>query len=212
MINSRRRDLRDAVNLSPERNEPIDGATKKKEWFIVNIIFYVLIVGLLVVGAKYLLPVLTPFIVGLICDDDLESADPFCRPARTTAEKTFLRSRSCAAFYILLGYLVVNFGWQLTQKVGDLIARIPALFETQIAPALWMLYDRIQELAHEVDPALAGEINAIFNETMQNMRVYITEYSMRGVGLLTDTLSALPGIFIAVLITIISTFFHDRRF
>lgn len=75
-----------------------------------------------------------------------------------------------------------------------------------------MLYDRIQELAHEVDPALAGEINAIFNETMQNMRVYITEYSMRGVGLLTDTLSALPGIFIAVLITIISTFFMIADF
>lgn len=33
----------------------------KKERFIVNVIFYCIIVGLLFVGCKYLLPVLMPF-------------------------------------------------------------------------------------------------------------------------------------------------------
>ena len=142
MINSRRRDLRDAVNLSPERNEPIDGLPKER---MVHRQYYLLYAHCGAVGGWRKISAAGADAVHrwAHCDDDLESADPFCRPARTTAEKPFAIAL-CAAFYILLGYLVVNFGWQLTQKVGDLIARIPALFETQIAPALWMLYDRIQ--------------------------------------------------------------------
>ena len=191
--------------------EPILEGYQKKERFIVNIIFYALIVGLLVLGAKYLLPVLTPFIVALVVTMSLNPLIRFVGRQEPRLKKPFAIAL-CAVFYILVGYLLVNFGWQLTQKVGDLIARVPALFETQIAPALWMLYDRIQELAHEVDPSLAQEINSIFNETMQNMRMYVTEYSMRAVGLLTDTLTALPGLFIGVLITIISTFFMIADF
>lgn len=179
---------------------------RKKEWFIVNVIFYVIIIGLLLVGGKYLLPVLTPFIVGLIVTMVLNPLVRMVGRHNPRLKKPFAIAL-CAVFYLVVAYLLVNFGWQLTQKAGDLIARVPALFETQIAPALWMLYERIQELAREVDPSLAQEINAIFNDTMQNMRVYITEYSMRGVGLLTDTLTALPGLFISVLITVISTFF-----
>lgn len=184
---------------------------RKKEWFIVNVIFYVLIIGLLVVGGRYLLPVLTPFIVGLIVTMILNPLVRLVGRHKPKLKKPFAIFL-CAVFYIVLAYLLVNFGWQLAQKVGDLIARVPALFETQIAPVLWMLYDRIQELATEVDPSLATEINAIFNEAMQNMRVYVTEYSMRGVGLLTNTLTALPGLFISVLITVISTFFMIADF
>lgn len=144
---------------------------QKKEWFIVNIIFYVLIVGLLVVGAKYLLPVLTPFIVGLIVTMTLNPLIRFVGRHEPRLKKPFAIAL-CAAFYILLGYLVVNFGWQLTQKVGDLIARIPALFETQIAPALWMLYDRIQELAHEVDPALARDQRDLQRNHAEHARLH----------------------------------------
>lgn len=179
---------------------------QKKEWFIVNVVFYVLIIGLVLVASKYLLPVLSPFIVGLIITMMLNPLVRFVGTKAPHLRKPFA-ILLCACFYIFVGYLLVNFGWSLLQKIGDLVARFPALFESQIAPALWMLYDRIQELAADVDPSLAEEINAIFNETMQNMRVYITEYSMRGVGLLTGTLTALPGLFVIVLITIISTFF-----
>ena len=184
---------------------------QKKERFIANVIFYAIIVGLLFVVCKYLLPVLAPFIIGLIVTMTLNPLIRIVGRKEPRLKKPFAIA-ICTLFYILVAYLLVNFGWQLTQKVGDLIARVPALFETQIAPALWMLYDRIQEMAHEIDPSLAQEINSIFNETMQNMRVYITEYSMRAVGFLTDTLTALPGLFIGVLITIISTFFMIADF
>ena len=138
-------------------------------------IFYLIIAGLIFVVAKYLLPVLAPFLVGLVITLLLNPLIRFVGRLEPRLKKPFAIVL-CTCFYIVLGYLLFNFGWQLTQRIGDLIARIPALFETQIAPALWMLYERIQELAHDVDPSLAQEINNIFNETMQNMRVYITEY------------------------------------
>ncbi|MEE0435889.1 MAG: sporulation integral membrane protein YtvI [Peptococcaceae bacterium] len=184
---------------------------QKKERFIVNVIFYFIIAGLVFAVSKYLLPVLAPFLVALVVTMVLNPLIRFVGKHEPRLRKPFA-ILLCAAFYIILAYLLLNFGWQLTQKVGDLIARIPALFETQIAPALWMLYDRIQDLATQVDPGLAQEIDAIFNETMQNMRVYITEFSMQAVGLLTGTLTALPGLFLSVLITIISTFFMITDF
>lgn len=183
----------------------------KKERFIVNVIFYCIIVGLLFVGCKYLLPVLMPFLIALVVTLLLNPLIRLVGRHEPRLRKPFAIVL-CAAFYIVCAYLLINFGWQMTQKIGDLIARIPALFEMKIAPALWMIYDHIQEVAHSVDPSLSQEINAIFNDMMQNMRVYITEYSMKTVGILTDTITALPAIFIGVLITVISTFFMIADF
>lgn len=184
---------------------------QKKERFIINVIFLLIIAGLIFVACKYLLPVLTPFIVALVVTMVLNPLIRFVGRHEPRLRKPFA-IMLCAGFYIVCAYILVNFGWSMTQKAGDLIARIPALFESQIAPALWMIYDHIQEMARSIDPSLSQEINAIFNETMQNMRVYITEYSMKAVGFLTDTITALPGLFIGVLITIISTFFMITDF
>ena len=184
---------------------------QKKERFIVNVIFYCIIVGLLFVVSKYLLPVLMPFLVALVVTLILNPLIRFVGRHEPRLRKPFAIAL-CALFYIICAYLLVNFGWTLTQKIGDLISRIPALFETQIVPALWMVYDQIQEMAHSIDPSLSQEINAIFYDGMQNMRVYITEYSMKTVGLLTGTITALPALFIGVLITVISTFFMIADF
>lgn len=184
---------------------------QKKERFIVNLIFYGLIGALLFVGAKYLLPVLMPFLLGLLVTLILQ---PLIRLVAKQVPnfKRLIAIALCAAFYILCGYLVVNFGVQLFQKVGDMIARIPALYESHIVPALWMIYAQINEFVANIDPNLTKEIDAIFVDLLQNMRLYITEYSMKGVGLLTNTLTMIPGLFIKVLITIISTFFMVADF
>lgn len=179
---------------------------QKKERFIVNFIFYGLIGALLFVGAKYLLPVLMPFLLGLVVTLMLQP------PIRLVAKKKPRLKRLtaivlCAAFYALCAYLVVNFGVQIFQKIGDMIARIPALYESHIVPALWMMYAKLDEFLANIDPSFTQEIDAIFVDLLQNMRLYITEYSMKGVGLLTNTLTMIPGLFIKVLLTIISTFF-----
>lgn len=179
---------------------------QKKERFIVNLIFYGLIGALLFLGAKYLLPVLMPFLLGLLVTLLLQ---PLIRLVAQKAPK-FKRLSAlalCAIFYLLCGYMVVNFGVQLFQEIGDMIARVPALYESRIVPALWMIYDQLNDFVSNIDPNLTKEIDAIFVDLLQNMRIYITEYSMKGVGLLTNTLSMIPGLFIKVLITVISTFF-----
>ena len=179
---------------------------QKKERFIVNLIFYGLIGALLFVGAKYLLPVLMPFLLALVVTLLLQ---PLIRLVAKNAPK-FKRAVAlllCAVFYIICAYLVVNFGVQLFQKVGDMIAHIPALYESYIVPAMWMIYARVNEFVENIDPSLTKEIDAIFMDLLQNMRLYITEYSMKGVGLLTNTLTMIPGLLLKVLITIVSTFF-----
>ena len=79
MINSRRRDLRDAVNLSPERNEPIDGLPKER---MVHRQYYLLCAHCGAVGGWRKISAAGADAVHrwAHCDDDLESADPFCRP------------------------------------------------------------------------------------------------------------------------------------
>lgn len=184
---------------------------QKKERFIVNFIFYGLIGALLFVSAKYLLPVLMPFLVGLMVALILQ---PLIRLVAKKAPKLkrLVAIVLCAAFYALCGYLVVNFGVQLVQKIGDMIARIPALYESHIVPALWMIYAKLDEFVANIDPSLTQQIDTIFVDLLQNMRLYITEYSMKGVGFLTNTLTMIPGLFIKVLLTIISTFFMVADF
>ena len=184
---------------------------KRKERFIVNVIFYGFIGILIFAGAKYLLPVLMPFFVGLVVALILQP------PVRMLSEgrphlKRIISIALCALFYLLCGYLLVNFGVQIFQKAGDMIARIPSLYETQIVPALWIIYEKIQDFAFSIDPSLVQEINRLFNDLVQNMRLYITEYSMKGVSLLTNTLTVIPGVFLKVLLTIISSFFMMADF
>ena len=184
---------------------------KRKERFIVNVIFYGFIGILIFAGARYLLPVLMPFFLGLLVALMLQP------PVRMLSEgrpqlKRVISVAMCALFYLVAGYLLVNFGVQIFQKAGDMIARIPALYETQIVPAVWIVYERIQDFAFSIDPSLVQEINKLFNDMVQNMRLYITEYSMKGVSLLTNTLTVIPGIFLKVLLTIISSFFMMADF
>lgn len=179
---------------------------KRKERFIVNVIFYGFIGILIFAGAKYLLPVLMPFFMGLLVALLLQP------PVRMLSEgrpqlKRVISLALCTLFYLLCGYLLVNFGVQIFQKAGDMIARIPALYETQIVPAMWILYEKIQDFAFSIDPSLVQEINKLFNDLVQNTRLYITEFSMKGVSLLTNTLTVIPGFFLKVLLTIISSFF-----
>ena len=179
---------------------------KRKEKFIVNLVFYCLITAILFVVCKYLLPVLMPFVLALLVTLILQ-------PAIHAVEKRYPRLKKasailfCALFYFLCSYFLVNFGVSLVQKAGNMIARIPALYESQIVPALWMGYEKLDTFARSIDPSLSSELDAMFRDTMQNMRLSITEYSMKGVGILTNTLTMIPGLFLKVVITIVATFF-----
>ncbi|MDO4280252.1 MAG: sporulation integral membrane protein YtvI [Peptococcaceae bacterium] len=179
---------------------------KRKERFIVNVIFLGLIALMVFFGCKYLLPVLAPFLVALVVTLMLQ---PLIRlvAKRQPRLRRVAAFAICTGFYLLCGYLLINFGVQLVQRAGNLIAQLPAMYEKQIVPALWMASDRIGAFVYSIDPRLAQELNDAFMDSLQNMRLYITEYSMKGVGILTNTLSVLPGLFIRVLITIIATFF-----
>ena len=72
---------------------------QKKERFIVNLIFYGLIGALLFVGAKYLLPVLMPFLLALVVTLLLQ---PLIRLVAKNAPK-FKKTPNLASFNIRVG-------------------------------------------------------------------------------------------------------------
>ncbi len=177
---------------------------KKKERFIVNLVFYCLIAGLFIVLCKYLLPVLMPFVFALIVTLILQPSIHAVERKEPRLKKPFA-ILICALFYFICAYLLINFGVSMVQKAGNMVARIPAIYESQIVPALWMGYDKLDTFVGNIDPYLSKELDNMFRVSMQNMRLSITEYSMKGVGILTNTLTLIPGLFLKIVITIVAT-------
>ena len=58
-----------------------------------------------------------------------------------------------------------------------------------------------------IDPALVAALEEMFNRLLQSLGQMVSSLSMGAMGAVSDIASSLPGLFIKLLLLIISTFF-----
>ena len=180
--------------------------SEKRKKFIINFIYVTIILFLIFMVIKYGLGLITPFILAFLIAYIIK------RPARFISKKIKIPYKFVAfllvlIFYSTVGLLISIVGIKLVSKVLELIYSLPSLYYLKIEPFLVLTFDNIEEIVLHMDPALVSTLNDIFTQVTKTLGQLISNISMKAVSFISGYASSLPGLFIKILLMIISTFF-----
>lgn len=179
---------------------------EKKKKFIINFLYGGIILFLIYVIIKYGLGLVTPFLLAFIIAFLLN------KPARFLSNKLKVPYKLVGfllvlLFYSTIGVLISLFAIKLFSYATDLVSKLPFIYEVYILPFLSSLFNDIEQIVFSLDPALVSALNESFYEITQSLGQLISTVSMQTVGAISTYASSLPGLFIKLLLMIISTFF-----
>lgn len=179
---------------------------EKKQKFIVNIIFYGLIVVLLWAACKFVLPVLIPFIVAFVISSLIRIPVKKLYGGSEVKNK-IISVVTCIIFYVIVFFVLAIASINLYNTISDFLVSVPALYQDNIVPALNLVADLIEQTLASMDAGIAVEIDNLFQESVNNIGEYIKTFSVNAVKFISGSLAEIPGFIIKLIITIISTFF-----
>jgi sporulation integral membrane protein YtvI len=175
---------------------------EKQKAFIIHVAYIVIILLLVYVGIKYLLPLLMPFVIGMII------AIIFRHVIDAIEKKTHIKRLLVSiiillTFYGIVGLLASMIGFKVFTFLKDLFNSLPALYEKTIYPAL-------ETLANDLViqyPGIEVYLEDFINNTSQSIFSFLTNASSTVVGTITGLASQLPSLLIKFIFTIVSSFF-----
>lgn len=179
---------------------------EKKKQFIINTVFYTIIIALVLIVSKYLLPILLPFIIAFIM------ASVLVIPARKLSGNDSKARRICAMivgiiFFVLLFLGIAILGVKVIDWFLEFLEFMPRIYQEEILPLLNELYGLIATQISFADVEIADRLNAVFQNLIGNIGDFVSGFSMNAIRLITSGIAGIPGLIIKLILMIVSCFF-----
>lgn len=147
----------------------MDGKLEKRKAFIINFLYFIILVGVLYFVLKKLFPIFLPFVIGLLIAILLNPPLRFLT-ARTGISRKVWSPVAVLLFYGLLGVLLYFFGARVVSFLQGIAGRLPAYYTSTIEPQINLLADklassfpenqgRVLEMAGSVEGTVQDVIN-----------------------------------------------------
>lgn len=179
---------------------------EKKKKFIIDVIFYSLIVLIIFGICKFILPSLMPFIFAFVIASILQVPVRKCSGDCKKRKKAFA-ILLCIAFYILLFSVVAVAGVKVFNSISVFLEAAPAIYQNEIVPWLEELSGNLELSEVLSDPVMVARINSVFQEYVNNIGNYITDFSMNAVKVISGGIAGIPEFIVKLVIMIVSSFF-----
>ncbi len=180
--------------------------TEKRRKFIIDVTYWVLVLAIVYVVFKYLLNLVMPFFIAFLIACLLQPL------IRLLHEKCRLPGKLAAVasvllFFATIGVLLSLAGAKLFSWLKNLFLALPSLYTETLLPALQNLSVKLIELFDGLDPEAVATVNAVSSDLISALGNIVSNLSVKTVGLISGAAGSLPGLVVAVLISVISTFF-----
>ena len=176
-----------------------------KKSFLINLAFYAVMLAFVVLVYKYILPILTPFIIGF-CVAALVRLPLRKLHLKNPRHARWASALLCILVYVLIGGLIILVGVRLVSEVGAFISALPGIVESLI-PHLTELGDEIEALLSPFGPSVARWVIELGDSIVQHLGQFATDLSAAAVKLVANGAVSLPGLIISIILTIVSTFY-----
>lgn len=175
---------------------------EKQRAFIIHVVFISFILGLVYIGIKFILPLLMPFVIGMII------AVIFRRIIDIIEKKTHIRRGFVSIlvliiFYGLLGLVITMVGFKVFTFLRDLFYSLPDLYKTTLRPAI----DKVADDLIRQFPDLSQYIEKFLDNFNETIFDFVKNISTSVVGKITGLAGQLPSLIIKLIFTIVSSFF-----
>lgn len=178
--------------------------TKKK--FVINAAFYGIIIALVAAGYQYILPILTPFIVGF-CVASVVRVPLRHVKLKDPRHRRWLAAAFCAVFYVLIAGLLVLLSWKIVDSVSEFAVALPGLFDTVLLPFCTEVAHRIEEMLNPIDSELADWIIELGKTVTQSLGQFATNLSASLVKWVANSAVSIPNLIIQIVLTVVSSFY-----
>lgn len=180
--------------------------TEKKKTFIINFMYFAIIVLITYFILKYSLPMLTPFVSAFVLSCLLKG------PIRFLSGRCGLGRRTAAVlvvflFYSTVGLLIGLLGIKVFSTANVLIANLPVIYSSHIEPVLLGIFSGVERSVLSMDTALAQAVQELWGQFVKSLGQMISGLSVKAMGTVSGLASSLPGLFVRLLLMIVSTFF-----
>ena len=185
----------------------------KKRSFIINVLYFGLMVVIVFVLLKYAVPLLAPFLIGFAIAYLLKRPIRFVS-TRLKANRKLVAILMVLVFYCTIGLLIVLLSIKAFTAAGDFLQRLPSFYSFRVEPVLMNIFDGIEQSVLSMDEALVASLENLWGEFVNSLGQIVSSLSGRAITALSSMAGSLPGLFVKLLMMIISTFFialdYDR--
>ena len=180
--------------------------TEKRKDFLIHFGYFAVIILGSVIGLKYAMPALAPFFIALIIAYFLKKPIGFlqekCRiPEKPAAILTVL------LFYVVIGLVVALAGIKALSGLERLFRELPQLYGTHIQPMALYVLEAVEKWLREMDVSFVASLEEMGSQMISSLGQMVSDLSVKAMGAASGFAAALPGLFIDLVVLIISTFF-----
>lgn len=185
--------------------------TEKERSFLIHVLYISCILCFFYLFFRYFLYEIFPFFLGFLIAFSLR---PF---VRHTIRLFHLPQKFVSLLYLTLFYGTIGFVLSIAciqcfHILSSFIARLPFLYESQIAPMLDAFFTWLEHQVIHLSPYISYDMEQLF----QNINEALESLALSGSGMLFDMVtrfaSSLPSMLVSFFITILSSIFFALDF
>ncbi len=180
---------------------------EQKKDFLINFLYWSVIVICIYLVFEYLLPVLFPFVaayaVAYILDKPARYIGGESKWKRTAASLLL-----AAAFFMILGGIAVWCGVWIFTGIRQMVSFFPAIFQNFVFPVLDEWFTWVGERFPLGDPSALEFLNISFDSILNGLKEGLIFLS----NVVVPAAAGVPGIFMNLVIMIIATVFLTMDF
>ncbi len=170
--------------------------------FIIRVIYIIILLGLVYVGIKYLLPLLMPFVIGVIIAVVSRKPIDFIQ-RKTRINRVIISIFLLLLFYGALGFLASMIGFKVFTFLSNLFYGLPDLYENTVLPAVQEVIDNA--IIHF--PGIEDYLQEFLDNINQSIFSFLSNASTAVVTTIARIAASLPTLLINFIFTIVSSFF-----
>ena len=179
---------------------------EKYSKFLITFAYYAVIAALAYVVLRYALPMLAPFVIGAAIAYLLRF------PIRFLHRKAKLPYKGAAIlvvllFFGLIGTALVLAGVKAINWLVDAINLLPTMYTTHALPFFAEVTQNLEKVFIDLDPDTLSTLENLAQKALDSAGNLISSLSGTAVSALSGAAVSIPGLFLKLVLLIISTFF-----
>lgn len=182
----------------------MDIKTEQRRAFIINTVYLALAAAMVILGFKYVVPLLLPFIIGYAIAILFKPIVQFVVKHSKVGPK-FAGCVVLLLAYVLIASLLFLGGVKIAGVLGDFFSGLPAAYENTIQPAILAVSEFFNNLLGPLLPEVVGSGNEVLSVTLKDLQGTLLSFStaaLTGLGAIT---AKVPTFLLAFFFTIMSS-------
>ncbi len=180
--------------------------TEKKRIFIINFLYFLIVGTIFYIFFRYGIQLLAPFFIAFFAAYILNR--PICFLSKIlNLNRKLIAILMVAVFYGIFCLLISMLGIRIASSTQSLIRGLSDIYIGYIQPRLVELFGSIERMALQMDMSLFTLVNEWEAQFIKSVGEMVSSFSITAMGIVSDAAASLPGLFIKLLMMVISTFF-----